>query len=160
MAKIISLKTGKKFLIKVNQKNTKSYIIDTRNLNMFIVGRYFNSQVKLFSSEGEAWQYIESFFAPDRNTFQIVEMEKEVQSLSDAKNFGKMTDEKYCIISHIESLTNKKMYIKKNFMKNIIFSAENPVGSMIFLKPEAEKVMEVIEMQKQDVYSGYKIEIL
>lgn len=160
MSKIISIQTGKKFLIKVNQKTHQGYVINTRNLNMFIVGKYFNSQVKLFSTISEGWQYIESFFQPDRNLFSIIEMEEEIKRLSDGKNFGAMTNEMYCIISHIENVTAKKMYIKKNFMKNLLFSAPDPVGSMIFLKPEAEKTMELIETEKQDIYSQYKIEIL
>lgn len=160
MGKVISIHTAKKFIIKVNQNSTTGYIINTRNLNMFIVGKYFNSQVKLFTSEGDGWKYIESFFKPDRKLFFIVPMEKEIQDLSDIKNFGALTNEMYCIISHIENVSANKMYIKKNFNTNQFFSAIDPSGSMIFLKPEAEKIMELIETQKQDVYSQYKIEIL
>lgn len=159
MGKIISIKTGKKFLIKVNQKGGKGYVINSRHLNMFIVGKYFNLQVKLFPSETESWQYVESFFQPDRNLFSVVEMEKEIEYLT-SNNLSLMTDLQYCIVSHIENATMKKMYLKRNFMKNFLFSAEDPIGSVIFLKPEAEKIMQEAEKEKEGKYSQYKIEIL
>lgn len=160
MGKIIQLNSGKKLIIKVNQNGVGGYIINTHNLNMFIVGKYFNSQVKLFTSETEGWQYIESFFKPDRKIFSIVPMEDEIQFLSDAKNFGALTNEMYCIVSHIENATANKMYVKRNFKNQTLFSEIDPIGSAILLRHEAETLIPIMEKEKKEIYSHYKIEIL
>lgn len=160
MSKIIPIYSKDKIAIKCKTTNGYGYVINSKNIHMFVVARFFNSQVKVFSSKKEAFEFVSSFFKFDSKIFKTINIDEEVRHLTSIKNIDVLTDKSYCIISHIDNRVNEKMYIKRDFNKNALYSEKNPIGSAIFLDDEANIVLAFVEKNKPDYYSQYKVEIL